>query len=226
MQFKQSFTIEESASSFPIACSRVISWTLGENSTNCCSWDGVDCDGDTGHVIGLDLNSSCLYGSINSSSTLFHLVHLQKLNLADNYFNYSQIPSQVSNLSRLTHLNLAHSMFSGQIPLEVSKLSQLSSLGLGWNHDSKKNLLQLGRLSLTSLVENLTLLEDLDLSRVSISSTVLNIFANMSNLRSLYLFDCGMYGDFPKGTFMLLNLRFLDVNHNEDLNGSWPNFQY
>ncbi|KAL0006475.1 hypothetical protein SO802_014036 [Lithocarpus litseifolius] len=207
LQFKQSFTIEESASSFPIACNRVRSWTPeGENSTDCCSWHGVDCDEDTGHVIGLDLSNSCLLGSINSNSTLFHLVHLQKLNLADNYFNYSQIPSQVGNLSRLTHLNLAHSMLSGQIPLEVSKLSQLSSLGLGWNQDSKKNLLRLGR--------------------VNISSTVPNSFANMSNLRSLYLLECGMYGEFPKGIFMLPNLRILDVNHNEDLNGSWPDFQY
>ena len=227
LQFKQSFTIEESHSSFPNACDRVRSWTPeGENSTDCCSWDGVNCDEDTGHVIGLDLRNSCLHGSINPNSTLFRLVHLQKLNLANNYFNYSQIPSQVGNLSRLTHLNLAHSMFSGQIPLEVSKLSQLSSLGLGWNHDSKKNLLKLGRLSLTSLVGNLTLLEDLDLSRVNISSTMPNIFANMSKLRSLYLFDCGMYGEFPKGIFMLPNLRILDVNHNEDLNGSWPDFQY
>ena len=61
---------------------------------------------------------------------------------------------------------------------------------------------------------------------MNISSIVPNIFANMSNLRSLYLLDCGMYGDFPKGIFMLPNLRILDVNHNEDLNGSWPDFQY
>ena len=62
LQFKQSFTIEESASSFPIACDRVRSWTPeGENGTDCCSWDGVNCDEDTGHVIGLDLNNSSLW---------------------------------------------------------------------------------------------------------------------------------------------------------------------
>ncbi|XP_030958439.1 receptor-like protein 9DC3 [Quercus lobata] len=191
LQFKQSFTIEESASSFPIACGRVKSWTLGENSTDCCSWDGVDCVEDTGHVIGLDLNSSCRQSFENDTSQ------------SSSFYVF------------------------GPDPIRSFKVVlQLSSLGLGWNRDSKKSLLQLGRLSLTSLVENLTLLEDLDLSRVSISSTVPNIFATMSNLRSLYLFDCGMYGDFPKGIFMLPNLRILDVNHNEDLNGSWPDFQY
>ncbi|KAF3957232.1 hypothetical protein CMV_017730, partial [Castanea mollissima] len=46
------------------------------------------------HVIELDLSSCNLYGSINSNSSLFHLVHLQSLNLAFNNFNYSQIPSQ------------------------------------------------------------------------------------------------------------------------------------
>ena len=185
LQFKQSFTIEEFASYFPIACNRVISWTPeGENRTDCCSWDGVNCDEDTGHVIGLNLNNSCLFGSINSNNALFRLIHLQKLNLADNCFNYSQIPSQVGNLSRLTHLNLAHSMFSGQIPLEVSKLSQFSSLGLGWNHDSKKKPITIGKVEPNKPRWK--------------SNPMPNIFANMSSLRSLYLLDCGMYWEFPR----------------------------
>jgi hypothetical protein len=128
LQFKESFVINKSASSDPSAYPKVASWTLEGNNSDCCSWDGVECDEVTGHVIGLDLNSSCLYGSINSNSSLFHLVHLQRLNLADNHFNYSQIPSTVSNLSKLTYLDLSYSMFSSQIPLQVSQLSQLSSL--------------------------------------------------------------------------------------------------
>ena len=39
---------------------------------DCCSWDGVECDIDTGHVIGLNLGGSCLYGTINSSNSLLH----------------------------------------------------------------------------------------------------------------------------------------------------------
>jgi Leucine-rich repeat (LRR) protein len=86
-------------------------------------------------------------------------------------------------------------------------------------------LLQLKELSLTSLVGNLTGLENLDLTGVNISSTVPNIFANLSTLRSLHLPACGMHGEFPIGIFMLPNLRVLNVNYNEDLTGSLPNFQ-
>ncbi|CAL5393882.1 unnamed protein product [Camellia sinensis] len=77
LQFKQTFSIDKSASSDPSSSPKVASWKLQGDSGNCCSWDGVECDEDTGHVIGLDLSSSFLHGSINSSSSLFSLVHLQ-----------------------------------------------------------------------------------------------------------------------------------------------------
>ncbi|WJZ99703.1 hypothetical protein VitviT2T_018123 [Vitis vinifera] len=48
----------------------------GRRSSDCCSWDGVECERDTGHVIDFNLASSCLCISINSSSGLFHLIHL------------------------------------------------------------------------------------------------------------------------------------------------------
>ena len=85
LQFKESFTIDQSASSETSAYPKVSSWKL--ESDDCCSWDGVGCNKDTGHVISLDLSNSCLYGSINSNSSLFRLVNLQRLNLSYNDFN-------------------------------------------------------------------------------------------------------------------------------------------
>jgi hypothetical protein len=138
LQFKESFVINKSASIFPCIYPKVVSWKL-ERQSSCCSWAGVECDHDSGHVIGLDLSHSCLYGSINSSSSLFRLVHLRMLNLANNHFNYSQIPSRIGNLSSLTYLNLSNSFVSGQIPLEISQLSKLSSLDLSYNSYSPFN---------------------------------------------------------------------------------------
>ena len=85
------------------------------------------------YVISLDLRSNCLYGSINFISSLFRLVHLQRLDLSYNHFNYSPIPPHVRNLSRLTYLNLTASMFSGQIPFEISHLSHMTPLHLRHN---------------------------------------------------------------------------------------------
>ncbi len=69
LQFKESFIIEGSDSSDPLACPKLSSWTLEGQNSDCCSWDGVICDEYTGHVIELDMSSTCLYGSINSNNT-------------------------------------------------------------------------------------------------------------------------------------------------------------
>ncbi|KAM4119400.1 hypothetical protein ACJW30_03G055900 [Castanea mollissima] len=217
LQFKQSFVINESVSSDPSAYPKVSSWNSGE-ANDCCSWDGVQCDTVTGHVIGLDLSSSYLYGSINSSSSLFHLVHLQMLNLADNDFNYSQIPPSIRYLSNLTYLNLSFSCFVDQIPPEILQLSKIDSLALA------ENDLKLQKPSLKSLVENLPRLKHLYLEFVNISSTVPHILANLSSLMSLGLTSCGLYGEFPIEVFRLPNLEILIVSGNENLTGHLPEF--
>lgn len=136
--------MDEFASRDPFAYPKVASWKLKGASGDYCSWDVVECDEDKGHVIGLDLSSSFLHGSINSSSSLFYLVHLRRLNLADNDFNSSQIPLEIGHLSGLTSLNLSRALFFSKIPLKISKLSKLVSLDLAYNVDpSNLGLLQL-----------------------------------------------------------------------------------
>ena len=51
LQFKESLVINDSASSDPSAYPKVASWRVDGESADCCSWEGVECDWDTAHVI-------------------------------------------------------------------------------------------------------------------------------------------------------------------------------
>ncbi|XP_062167818.1 receptor-like protein 43 [Alnus glutinosa] len=217
LKFKESFTINKSASDDSSAYPKVLLWK--HESGDCCRWRGVKCNEDTGHVISLDLSSSCLYGSFNSNSNLFQLVHLQSLNLAHNHFNFSRIPTTFRQLSRLTNLNLSRSAFSGLITSEILELSNLVSLDLSFNYR-----LKLQKHGLRSIAQKLTNLKELHLSEVDISSTVPNILANLSSLTSLFLEECGLHGEFPTRIFHLPNLSSLLVGDNPYLIGSMPDF--
>ncbi|XP_021832499.1 receptor-like protein 12 [Prunus avium] len=232
LQFKESFIIDKSASSNDGAYPKVSSWkpAVGGNSS-CCSWDGVECDVMTGHVIGLNLSSSYLYGSFDSNSSLFSLVHLQRLSLSDNNFNYSQMPSSIRNFPSLPHLDLSASFFSGQVPSEVSPLSKLTYLNLCCNilenetsPDNPQRLLKLQPSDMRSLVQNLTSLETLYLSVINISSIIPVSLTNLSFLTSLKLRQCDLFGEFPVKIFSLQNLEVLSVRYNQDLTGYLPDF--
>ena len=224
LQFKQSFLIDEYASDDPSAYPKVATWKAykeGGEGSDCCLWDGVECDWETGHVIGLHLASSCLYGSINSSSTLFSLVYLKRLDLSDNHFNYSEIPSVIGQLSRLRSLNLSYSNFFGQIPSGVLALSKLVFLDLSANP-----ILWLQKPGLRDLVQNLTHLKTLHLSKVNISSPIPHaLAANLYSLTSLLLRECGLHGEFPRNIFQLPSLQYLSVRYNPDLIGYLPEFE-
>uniref|UniRef100_A0A6N2LI87 Uncharacterized protein n=1 Tax=Salix viminalis TaxID=40686 RepID=A0A6N2LI87_SALVM len=219
LQFKNSFSI---MSSFP--------WWIGyeqpkrvlwREGTDCCSWDGVTCNMKTGHVIGLDLRCSMLYGPLHSNSTLFFLHHLQKLDLSFNDFNGSVISSSFGQLLHLTHLNLSSSNFTGQVPPEISHLSRLASLDLS---SSENNfLLMLEPISFNKLAQNLTQLRELYLTEVIMSLVAPSSFMNLSSsLTSLHLQYCGLQGELPGNVFRRSNLQSLDLGGNEELTGSFP----
>ncbi|XP_038680875.1 receptor-like protein 7 [Tripterygium wilfordii] len=225
LQFKRSFVVDKSASSHPSAYPKTISWNQQGENPDCCLWDGVVCDQRTGRVISLDLSSSHLYGSINSSSSLFHLRQLQSLNLADNHFNSSQIPSRFGSFPRLAYLNLSSSRFYGRIPLEIAELSRLRSLDLMGDLDaSNARLLELTSPDLMWLVQNLTHIEKLHLDNVDLSVAIPKKVSNLSSLSSLSLRNCGLLGKFPMEIFELPNLQFLNVGGNEELVGHLPEF--
>ncbi|KAK8686935.1 hypothetical protein V6N13_085770 [Hibiscus sabdariffa] len=211
--FKDSLSVNKEASADPFAYPKADGWKF--QGVDCCYWDGIECDHNTGRVTALDLSSSCLYGSINSTSSLFRLVHLRKLNLADNDFNSSEIPSGLGNLLMLTYLNLSNSVFSGEIPLQISWLSRLTSLDLS-------NEVDLECPDFRSLIQNLTSLKHLHLSRVIVSSPLPSILVNLSSLSTLDLSHCGLLGELPTYIFQLPNIQFLDVSNNLHLTGTLP----
>ncbi|KAK8346548.1 hypothetical protein V6Z12_A07G223100, partial [Gossypium hirsutum] len=205
-----SFILNQSASDDTLAYPKVSSWKLeGQVGGDCCSWDGVECDNNTGHVIGLDLSSSFLYGSINSNNSLFQLHHLRRLNLSDNNFNRSEIPSAIGNLTRLSRLHLSWSGFTGQIPYEVLQLSNLVIL------DLSRNPLELRNPSLKILSERLVNLKHLDLHKVNVSSTIPQSLANLSALTYLSLVACELHGKFPTSLANLTQLTYLSLAGNE-----------
>ncbi|KAL5735766.1 hypothetical protein ACOSP7_030220 [Xanthoceras sorbifolium] len=214
LQFKQLFSFDKDSSNGCYASYPKMKYW--KEDTDCCTWDGVTCDTVTGHVIGLDLSCSCLHGSIPSNSSLFLLSHLQKLNLAYNDFNLSQIPSDFFRFRSLTHLNLSSSYFSGKVPFEISHLSKLVSLDLF-------GALTLETLVLEGLVQNLTQLEELSLDGVNMSTIAPGYLTNLSSsLTWLSLSDCQLQGSFPENIFNLPNLQTLDLQYNYDLKCIFP----
>ncbi|GKV38407.1 hypothetical protein SLEP1_g46321 [Rubroshorea leprosula] len=188
LQFKTSFSINYTASD-PYYCgdhfytkpnySKIESWKEG---IDCCSWDGVSCDNVTGHVIALNLSCSFLYGTFPSNSTLFFLRNLQSLNLALNDFRLSKIPSEISQFTRLKHLDVSSFGFSGQVPREIAHLPK-------------------------NLVHNLSEVRELVLSGVNMTSVNPRFFMNLSSsLTTLRLFHCQLRGNFPNSIFRFPNL--------------------
>ena len=205
LQLKQEFAYNDhscDASEYEGHYPKMKSWKAGKDC--CTEWDGVICDMETGQVVMLNLNSSCLLGPLRSNSSLFGLRQLRQLNLADNYFNDSQIPSTFGQLSRLTHLDLSYSWFSGAVPSEIGRLANLVSLNLSYND-----------LSMTELTQNMTHLKFLHLDGVNPSaSPVLQSFGNLSSLQSLSLSHCSLSGEFPKTIFQLPELTYFDLSFN------------
>ena len=189
---------------------KTASW---KEDKHCCSWDGVQCDKNTGHVIGLDLSCSWLSGTIDSNSMLFLLRHLRTLNLAGNDFYPSLLSSEFGQFKSLTHLNLSHSSFDSQMPHEIFQLSSLVSLDLSYNWLSIE----------TPVWNNLTLLRELLLDSTNMSLIRPKSLMNLSSsLTTLSLYGCNLQGKLENSILLLPSLQTLDLGFNSYLNESLP----
>ncbi|KAJ1443710.1 Leucine-rich repeat [Sesbania bispinosa] len=232
LQFKKGFVISKFASHNPLSYPKIASWNA---TTDCCSWDGIECDEQRGHVIGVDLSSSHLFGSMDANTTLFHLPHLQRLNLADNHFNYSQIPSTIAGIFHLPNLRRIDLGFNqnltGSIPFSLGNLTQLTILDLGFNkfkgHLSSDlaNLTKLQTLIVgyneftiesetMSWICKLSEMNSLDLSYVNIGSEIPLCFVNLTRLSVLAIRNSNLSGEITSGIMNLTKLAFLDLGAN------------
>nr|XP_048337068.1 receptor-like protein 6 [Ziziphus jujuba var. spinosa] len=201
LQFKDSFVIDKFASYESSAYPKTASW----------------CDEETGHVIALHRNSSCLHGSINSASTLFQLSQLQVLDLYDNDFNQSQIPSALADLSKLTYLDLEWSGFSGLFPssigcsfsdfsLLVCKLTSTTNLYISESYYLNGQM--------PSFLQKLNQLNTLDISSNNLSGQIPPWLGNLIQLTSLSLKRNNLQGILPKSFSRLKNIENLYLNFN------------
>ncbi|KAB2068353.1 hypothetical protein ES319_A08G025200v1 [Gossypium barbadense] len=242
LHFKTTISVDCFRDSYPKI--DIESWN---KSIDCCSWEGVECDNVTGHVIGIDLSHSCLVGSLfannslsqlhnlqwldlssnnlegfllENTSSLFHFHGLRRLNLADNAFDGAISTELFIQLVSLTHLNLSSNGFYGLIPHNINLLSSLVSLDL-----SSYGLdLRFDSQGFDMLATNLTKLRNLVLDTVDMSDVALTPFLNLSSsLEHLSLSGCKLHGEFPTQVFQLPNLKVLYLSENESLTGFLPN---
>ncbi|KAM3327635.1 hypothetical protein P3S68_033684 [Capsicum galapagoense] len=181
-------------------------------STDCCSWDGVQCDETTGQAVELDLACNGLQGKFRTNSSLFQLSNLKRLNLSYNDFSGSIISPKFGELSSLTHLYLEYSGFIGLIPAEISRLSKLQALRI---QTVDPYGLRLGPYNFELLLKNLTQLRELVMW-----GTSERVF-HLSNLEYLYLSSNSLTGPIPSNVSGLQTLQYLHLSSNY-LNGTIP----
>ncbi|KAL1816962.1 hypothetical protein ACET3Z_019536 [Daucus carota] len=167
---------------------KIVKWN---RSTDCCKWEAVSCNTSSGNVIGIELDGEGISDGINGSSSLYQFRYLQKLNLAYNNFNSTEIPAGLFNLTSLTYLNLSYCGFAGQIPEGFSQMKRLEILDLSTSFVSGKASLKIENPNLEMIVQNLKGLTELYLDGVNMTTQAnswsLAISSSLPNLRKLSL---------------------------------------
>ncbi|XP_058208251.1 receptor-like protein EIX1 [Rhododendron vialii] len=218
---------------------RLSSWDIEED---CCQWAGVVCDNFTGHVREIRLQSPYyldssaitfakyeafmshkLRGKVNPS--LLDLKHLQYLDLSNNDFEGTSIPSFIGSIANLRYLNLSLARFCGAIPPQLGNLTKIHYMGLMSGFDDHKELVLHSDGNLHWL-SGLVSLQHLDMSRIDLSKALdwLQVTSNLPSLVELHLSYCRLeYAFYPSSTNKInfTSLDILDLSYN-NLGSSVP----
>ncbi|KAI9095298.1 hypothetical protein K1719_026332 [Acacia pycnantha] len=200
----------------------------------------------------LDLSYTTFLGEILPDS-VGHLKYLNHLNL--HYCNFEgRVPLGLSNLTKITYLNLALNEFSGEIsflsnlehlthlylegnnffgeiPSKISKLSKLVSLDLSYKSSTNESSsLRLEPSIWEKLILNTTNLRVLRLGYVNMSSVTPNSLSLLINLSSslihLSLRKTSLQGDITNTIVQLENLKYLDLGLNTNIKIQLPKLNW
>ncbi|CAL9186502.1 unnamed protein product [Musa hybrid cultivar] len=159
-------------------------WNASDSSP--CNWPGITCTG-AGRVNGVYLAES------NISSEIF---------------------SNFSLLTELTHLDLSANAIGGFVPADLNRCSRLEYLNLSSNIIG-------GELNLTGLTNLVTV----DLTRNRFNGSIrANFPAMCANLVSLNISTNSFGGDITGCFDQCPKLKYLDLSSNHFVGGIWPGF--
>ncbi len=153
-----------------------------------CEWYGVECDA-MGRVVSLDLFNNNLVGSI--ASDIANLSKLTHLNLAYNSIE-NQIPISICELTSLRSLMLYNTNLSGSIPSDIGKLVNLQYLHLNNNKFSGE---------IPASITNLTSLEILSMRNNMLSGSLPLNIGNLSNIKELDIRYNKLSGTIPPSLY-------------------------
>ena len=202
-------------------------WGSEDAKKNCCSWEGVQCSYQIGHVVQLYLTKDNLIGPI--SSQIGNLSHLQSLYIHSINLKISSL-EWLSYIVSIEQLDLSYMNLSVTNDWQrvVSRLPKLSKLRLhncslpfitpsSLSHiNSSKSLTDLdlsfnppiASLIFPWLFNSSTNLTSLNLSSNQLNGSIPNAFGNMSSLWQLHLNDNQLEGGIPKSLGDICTLIF------------------
>ncbi len=189
-------------------------WTTNTNWTTAMpldEWYGITTDS-SGRVTRLEVNNNNLVGVIPTE--LSHLSQLEHLQLGFNSLTGS-IPD-LSNMTNLSHLYIYFNQLSGTIPSWLGNLPNLQVLALSRNDLTGE---------IPSFLGNLQNLTELSFENNDLTGVIPSSLGNLQNLERLYLSSNKLTGEIPSSLANLnpASMTDLRVSYN-NLSSAIPDF--